>query len=150
MPFDSQEPEDNRALTECITAFLNHGTDPNTVDSNGVSILECALPVCPPELIELMLEKGGKVTPKLLLESGKPVDHAGEILNKPKWRKPEYYTAEARIIARKYNPDWPDFEEDERDEEQNGDSEQGTGNLLHALNGLVGNLVASVRLRLAH
>lgn len=115
MPFESEEPENNHALTECITAFLNHGADPNTVDSNGVSILECALPVCPPELIELMLEKGGKVTPKLLLKSGEPVGYAGGILKKPRWRRPEYYTVEARVIARRYNPDWPDFEEDERD-----------------------------------
>lgn len=168
MPFKSKEPEDNRALAECITAFLNHGTDPNTVDSNGVSILECGLPVCPPQLIELMLEKGGKITPKLLLESGKPVDYGEGILNEPRWRRPEYYTAEARVLARKNNPDWPNFEderneeqagdteedgdaEQDRNTEQDGDTEQGrdteqdTGILLHTGQGLLGNLVASIR-----
>jgi len=144
MPFQSEEGEDNRALTECITAFLNYGADPNTVDSNKISILECALPVCPPELVELMLEKGGKVTPKLLLESGEPVDYAGAILYKPRWRRPECYTAEARIIARRHNPDWPNLE-DERDGEKERDAKEGPSNLLYTFGGFLGNLVKPIK-----
>jgi hypothetical protein len=60
------------AFDECITAFLNHGADPNAVDSKGISILELAVSSCPYALVELMLQKGAKVTPRLLLPSGAP------------------------------------------------------------------------------
>jgi hypothetical protein len=75
-PFHHPEREVNRALSRCIIAFLNHGADPNAADSNGLSVLELALPICPYALAELMLEKGARVTPKLLSESGAPLDYA--------------------------------------------------------------------------
>ena len=53
-----------------IKAFLEHGADPNAVDSNGRTVLECALPICPYDVIELMLKKGAKITPGVLSESG--------------------------------------------------------------------------------
>jgi hypothetical protein len=100
-PFHHPEFEVNRSLSQCITAVLNHGADPNAVDSNGViSILELALPICPRTLVELMLEKGALVTPKLLLESGAPLDGTDGIPNESRWRRPECYTPEARFIAR--------------------------------------------------
>jgi hypothetical protein len=121
-PFDDIEL--SRALSRCITSFLEHGADPNAVDSDGISILECALRICPPEFVKLLLEKGAKVTPKLLTESGAPIQDADGILDEPRWRRPDCYTHEARKIARRYNPDWPELEEDREDLEQQQQQQQ--------------------------
>jgi hypothetical protein len=111
-PFHHPEFEVNHTLSRCITAFLNHGADPNAIDSNGVSILELALPICPYALVELMLEKGAQVTPKLLSESGAPLGYADGILNELIWRRPECYTRAARVIAGKHNTHWEDLEQE--------------------------------------
>jgi hypothetical protein len=144
-PFHSSEPEVDRALSQCITAFLNHGADPNAVDSSGVSILELALPVCPYTLVELMLEKGAQVTPKLLSESGVPLDHADRILNELRWRRPECYTPEARVIASKYNTHWADLEEEKHDLEQERVLGQDTGNIMSTIGGYLRNLAGSMK-----
>jgi hypothetical protein len=109
------EPEVASALTQCISTFFDRGADPNAVDSDGTTVFECAVPICPPALVELMLEKGAKITPRLLTESGAPVADADGILNKPRWRKPEHYNPEARRLAQKHNPDWPMQQEDRND-----------------------------------
>ena len=145
MPFHSSEPEVDRALSQCITAFLNHGADPNAVDSNGVSILELALPVCPYALVELMLEKGARVTPKLLSESGVPLGHADGILDELRWRRLECYTPEARVIASKYNTHGAELEEEKRDPEQERVLGQDTGNILSTVGGYLGNLAGSMK-----
>lgn len=138
----------NRTLSRCITAFLDHGADPNAVDSNGVSILELALPICPSALVELMLERGAQVTPKLLSESGAPLGCADGILNKSCWRRPECYTPAARAIAREYNTHWAEQEEDKQDSEQEQMLRQDTGNILSTVGGYLANLAGSVKRRL--
>ena len=100
-------PDLARALTKCVVSFFEHGLDPNVVDSDGRSILECAFDHQPPGwFIETLLERGAKITPKLLCETGRPIAEA-RILGSARWRKPQYYTPEAREIARKHNSDWP-------------------------------------------
>jgi len=100
-------PDLARALTKCVVAFFEHGLDPNVVDSDGRSILECAFDHQPPGwFIETLLERGAKITPKLLCETGRPIAEA-RILGSARWRKPQYYTPEAREVARKCNSDWP-------------------------------------------
>jgi hypothetical protein len=146
--FHHPENEVNCALSRCITAFLDHGADPNAVDSNGVSILELALPICPSALAELMLERGAQVTPKLLSESGAPLGYADGILNESRWRRPECYTPAARVIARKHNPHWADQEEDKQDSEQEQMLQQDTGNILSTVGGYLANLAGSVKRRL--
>src|SRR3569833_2658956 len=69
-PFD--DPDLGRALSKCIMSFLDNGLDPNTVDSDGVSILECALPFCPSDFIETLLQKGASISPGLLSDAGGP------------------------------------------------------------------------------
>jgi ankyrin repeat protein len=108
--FDSKV---STALCDVIKAFLIHGADLNAVDSDGKSILECALPYAPYELIEFMLKKGAKITPSLLSPSGEPSQDANGILEEERWRRIECYTPEAREIARKYNPHWGDSEVEE-------------------------------------
>lgn len=147
-PFRHPEPEVNSALSLCIVAFLNHGADPNAVDSNGVSILELALPICPYALVELMLEKGAQVTPNLLSESGAPPDHADGILNELHWRRPEFYTPAARVIARRYNTDWADLSEEKQDSEPEQILEQDKGNVLSTIGGYFVNMAISVKRRL--
>jgi ankyrin repeat protein len=147
-PFDHPENEVNSTLSRCIAAFLNHGADPNAVDSNGVSILELALPICPSALAELMLERGAQVTPKLLSESGAPLGYVDGILNESRWRRPECYTPAARAIARKHNPYWADQEEDKQDLEQEQMLRQDTGNILNTVGGYLSNLAGSVKRRL--
>jgi ankyrin repeat protein len=147
-PFHHPEPEVNRALSQCIIAFLNHGADPNAVDSNGVSILELALPICPYALVELMLEKGAQVTPKLLSESGAPLDYADGILNESRWRIPECYTPVARVIARNHNTHWEDLEVEKQGSEQEQVLWQDTGNILSTVGGYFANLAGSVKRRL--
>ena len=147
-PFHHPESEVNHTLSHCVTAFLNHGADPNAVDSNGVSILELALPICPCALAELMLEKGAQVTPELLSESGAPLDHVDGILNESRWRRPECYTPAARVIARKYNTHWADLEEEKQDSEEEQVLWQDTGNILSTVGGYLANLAGSVKRRL--
>jgi hypothetical protein len=146
--FHHPEYEVNCTLSRCITAFLNHGADPNAVDSNRVSILELALPICPSALAELMLEKGAKVTPKLLSESGAPLGYADGILNESRWRRPECYTPAARVIARKHNTHWADQEEEKQDSEQEQMLRQDTGNILSTVGEYLANLAGSVKRRL--
>lgn len=145
-PFHHSESKVNDTLSRCITTFLNYGADPNAVDSNGVSILELALPICPYALAELMLEKGAQVTPKLLSKSGKPLNHADGILNVSRWRRPECYTPAARVIACKYNTHWADLEEEQHDSEEQK-SLQNTGNILSTVTGYLANLAGSVKRR---
>jgi hypothetical protein len=147
-PFGHPENEVNCTLSRCITAFLDHGADPNAVDSNGVSILELALPICPSALVELMLERGAQVTPELLSESGAPLGYADGILNESSWRRPECYTPAARVIARKHNPHWVDQEEDKQDSEQEQMLRQDVGNILSTVGGYLANLAGSVKRRL--
>jgi hypothetical protein len=147
-PFLHPENEVNRTLSRCITAFLNHGADPNAIDSNGVGILELALPICPSTLAELMLEKGAQVTPKLLSESGAPLGYADGILNESRWRRPECYTPAARVSARKHNTHWADLEEEKQDWEQEQMLRQDTGNILSTVGGYLANLAGSVKRRL--
>jgi hypothetical protein len=59
-----------------IKVFLEHGADPNAIDSDGLTVLECALPTCRYDVTELMLEKGAKITPRLVLKSGAPKHHS--------------------------------------------------------------------------
>ncbi len=131
------EDESSGALrAQLVKTFLQNGADPNAVDSNGKSVLECALQCCPYDIVELMLEKGAKITPSLLSESGTPIyekfhrvrylraentsSHtekfdpfpAGKILDEMRWRRPECYTDEAREIARPYNPHWAEIKRD--------------------------------------
>jgi hypothetical protein len=146
--FHHPENEVNCTLSRCVTAFLNHGADPNAVDSNGVSILELALPICPRALAELMLEKGAQVTPKLLSRSGAPLGYADGILNESRWRRPECYTPAARAIARKHNTHWADLEEEKQDSEQEQMLRQDTGNILSTVGGYLANLAGSVKRRL--
>jgi hypothetical protein len=147
-PFGHPENEVNCTLSRCITAFLDHGADPNAVDSNGVSILELALPICPSALVELMLERGAQVTPKLLSKSGAPLGYADGILNEPRWRRPECYTPAARVIARKHNTHWVDLEGEKQDSEQEQLLQQDTGNILSTVGGYLANLAGSVKRRL--
>jgi ankyrin repeat protein len=147
-PFHQPESEVNHTLSHCVTAFLNHGADPNAVDSNGVSILELALPICPCALAEFMLEKGAQVTPELLSESGAPLDYVDGILNESRWRRPECYTPAARVIARKYNTHWADLEEEKQDLEEEQVLWQDTGNILGTVGGYLANLAGSVKRRL--
>lgn len=147
-PFRHLENEVNRALSCCITTFLNHGADPNAVDSNGVSILELALPICPRDLAELMLEKGAQVTPKLLSGSGAPLDYADGILNESRWRRLECYTQAARIISREHNTHWADLEDEDRDSEQEQVLRQKGGNILTTVGGYFANLAGSVKRQL--
>lgn len=135
------------ALHWCITAILDHGADPEAVDSNGTSILELALEFRPHHaLAEIMLDKGARVTPKLLLDSGEPRKSAGEILDKPRWRMPKYYTPEARRIAARYNPHWEtrDVEEPQRSDSEPSHGE-GDSNILGTVGSYVGNLVGSLK-----
>jgi hypothetical protein len=127
-PFD--DPALGCALSECIVSFFDNGLSPNALDSDGVSILECAFPFCPAEFIKTLLQKGAKITPKLLAETGEPLPGAGGILDAPKWRKPEFYTAEARDLARRYNTDWADLEKLQTQEAQRGMLWSTNGNLL--------------------
>jgi hypothetical protein len=117
---------------QLVKDFLEHGADPNAIDSDDLTVLECALPTCPYDVIESMLEKGAKITPKLVSESGAPkkyfpeetrsdgkiseVPHvpAGDILNEMRWRRPECYTDEARELARPHNPHWAELENVEK------------------------------------
>jgi len=145
--FDYSGNEVNSTLSRCIAAFLNHGADPNAVDSNGVSILEIALPICPSALAELMLERGAQVTPKLLSESGAPLGYADGILNESRWRRPECYTPAARAIARKHNTHWAE-QEDKQDSEQEQMLQQDTGNILSTVGGYLANVAGSVKRRL--
>jgi hypothetical protein len=117
-PFD--DPDVGCALSECIITFFDNGLEPNALDSDGASILECAFPFCSAEFIETLLQKGAKITPKLLDETGKPLPGAGGILDSSKWRKPEFYTAEARDLARRYNEDWANLEKLQKQESQGG------------------------------
>jgi hypothetical protein len=105
------------SLCEVIKAFLIHGADPNALDSDGKSILECALPYAPYDLIEFMLEKGAKITPSLLSPSGEPSQDGNGILEEERWRRIECYTPEAREIARKYNPHWENLKVEDEVEE---------------------------------
>jgi hypothetical protein len=127
------------ALHSCIAAFLNHGASPNAVDSNGISILELALLSQRYALAEVMLEKGAMVTPRLLLDSGEPRSYADGILNESRWRRPEFYTPEARRIAARYNTHWELREEEERQGSEPELAQAETdGNIL-------GNLAGSVK-----
>ncbi|KAI9155556.1 Vegetative incompatibility protein [Paramyrothecium foliicola] len=103
-PFD--DPDLSDALSKCIMAFIDHGLDPAAVDSDGKSILECAIPSCPPELIGTLLEKGAKITPSLLTDDGSLLSTVPEVLKRPRWKRPEVYTPEARKMARRHNPEW--------------------------------------------
>jgi hypothetical protein len=136
------------ALHNCIKAFLDHGADPNATDSNGISVLELAVSSGPYRLVELMLTKGAKVTPKLLLNSGAPRLDAGGILNEPRWRKPECYTPEARRIAIMYNTDWPTLDETDVDQDADQDSEAelvSSDNVGNVLGRLVGSVTTSMK-----
>ncbi|EFX03482.1 hypothetical protein CMQ_410 [Grosmannia clavigera kw1407] len=103
-PFDDRDLGD--ALSKCIVSFFDHGLDPNAVDSNGKSILEYAIPWCPASLIEILLQRGAKITPGLLTETGELIPAASDILRKPEWRRPEFYTPEANRLVQKHNPAW--------------------------------------------
>jgi hypothetical protein len=112
-----EKPQSGPVPAQLVTDFLEHGADPNAVDSDDLAVLECALPTCPYDVIELMLEKRAKITPQLVSESGAPkkyfleearsdskiseVPHvrAGDILNEMRWRRPECYTDEVRELA---------------------------------------------------
>lgn len=124
------------ARARLIMTFLEHGADPNAVDSHGTSILELALRDCPYEVIELLLDKGAKITPRLVSMSGVPKYQfhsyletsdneteedlefpsvlASHILNEMRWRRPECYTDEARELARPHNPHWAELEHKEK------------------------------------
>jgi hypothetical protein len=136
----------SNAVQKCIIAFLDHGADPNAVDSIGISILELAMASHPYTLVQVLLEKGAKVTPRLLSPSGEPTPKAGGILNELRWRRPECYTPEARRIAVGYNPHWGVLQEEELQgsEVEQPQGEVG-GNLLGTVGLHVGNLVGSVK-----
>ncbi len=104
-PFDDPDLDD--ALSKCIFSFIDNGLDPNTLDSDGKSILECAIPFCPSDFIEMLLQRGAKITPNLLTETGELLPTGSDILRTPKYNRPEFYTPEARNLARRHNPDWP-------------------------------------------
>jgi hypothetical protein len=126
-PFDNHTSSPLRC--KVIKTLLSHGADPNAIDSDGNSVLERAITICPYDVVEMMLEKGAKITPNLLSKSGAPRYKAAYclagypvtkvripvlaqgILNEDRWRRPECYTDEARKIARPYNPHWQGGEE---------------------------------------
>lgn len=133
------------ARDKCIAAFLNSGADPNAVNRTGASILEISLDSCSYSLIELMLNKGAKVTERLLLDSGVPRLDAGGILNEMRWRKPEMYTPQARQVAIKYNTHWPALDERE-DLEVLRASSPNNNDILGTVSGFIGNLTDSVKI----
>jgi hypothetical protein len=142
----NRNTEVSNALHKCIIAFLDHGADPNAVDSIGISVLELAVAWHPYDLVQALLEKGARVTPRLLSASGEPTDKADGILKELRWRRPECYTPEARRIAVGYNPHWGVLEEEERQElEVEQTQEEMDGSLLGAVGFHVGSLVGSVK-----
>src|SRR3569833_619578 len=116
-PFD--DPDLGRALSKCIMSFLDIGLDPNTVDSDGVSILECALPFCPSDFIETLLQKGARITPGLLTDTGRPLSAFADALDRPRFKKMEFYSPEASKLVRRRNSEWIGLEKQHGGVEQN-------------------------------
>jgi hypothetical protein len=145
--------------SQLVKVFLENGADPNAIDSRGKTVLECAFPTAPYDVIELMLKKGAKITPWLVSESGSPKHQdescfldrkdasnsdkfaddesylysmipAGHILDEMRWRRPECYTDEARKLARPYNPHWVEAEHVEKEK-----TSRGLGSILRAVLG---------------
>jgi hypothetical protein len=97
--------DEGPVLSRTVTAVLNHGADPNAVDSSGLDVLACMMLSCPYDLIEYALKKGALISPFLLNEDGSPIKKYG-ILLEERWRRPECYTLEAREMVRKHMPHW--------------------------------------------
>jgi hypothetical protein len=98
--------DEGPVLCRTIKTLLDHGADPNAVDSDGLDVLACMMVACPYDLIEYALEKGALISPSLLRDKdGSPVQKHG-ILLENRWRRPECYTPEARETVRKHMPHW--------------------------------------------
>jgi hypothetical protein len=97
--------DEGPVLSRTVITLLNHGADPNAVDSDGLDVLACMILACPYDLIEYALGKGALISPLLLCEDGSPVKKHG-ILLEDKWKRPKCYTPEAREIVGKHMPHW--------------------------------------------
>lgn len=92
--------DEGPVLCRTIKTLLDHGADPNAVDSDGLDVLACMMLACPYDLIEYALKKGALISPSLLRDKdGSPVQKHG-ILLEDRWRRPECYTPEAKEIVR--------------------------------------------------
>jgi hypothetical protein len=106
-------PHEGPVLCCTVKTLLDHGADPNVLDSDGHDVLSCLMEACPYDVVEYALEKGALISVALLSdEDGSPVQKHG-ILLEDRWRKPEYYTPEARKIVRKHMPHWKDIMEEQ-------------------------------------
>jgi hypothetical protein len=100
--------DEGPVLCRTVKTLLDHGADPNAVDSDGLDVLACMMIACPYDLIEYALEKGALISTSLLRDKdGSPVQKHG-ILLEERWRRPECYTPEAREIVKKHMPHWKD------------------------------------------
>jgi hypothetical protein len=98
-----QMPEVGPLLCRTIKTLLRYGADPNAVDSAGVDVLTSLTTSCPYDVIEYALEMGAQISPRLLDSKGLLPQG---ILSEDRWKKPEYFTPEARDIVRKHMPHW--------------------------------------------
>lgn len=98
-------PHEGPLLSRTIKTLLDHGADPNALDSEGIDVLTQLVLACPRDLAERALEKGALISPSLLCDDGSPVGNQG-ILLEERWRRPECYTPEAREIVRRHMPHW--------------------------------------------
>lgn len=105
--------DEGPVLCRTIKTLLDHGADPNTLDSEDFDILASMMTACPYDLIEYALEKGALISTSLLRDNdGSPV-HKHGILLEDRWMRPECYTPQAREIVRKHMPHWKDALEEE-------------------------------------
>lgn len=105
--------DEGPVLCRTVKTLLDHGADPNALDSGGLDVLACMMIACPYDLIEYALEKGALISTSLLRDKdGSPVQKHG-ILLEDRWRRPECYTPEAREIVRKHMPHWNGTVEEE-------------------------------------
>jgi hypothetical protein len=119
-PFD--DAHEAAILTTTIECLLDHGADPNAVDSDGIDVLSSMLDTCPKSLIDYAMEKGAKIGISLLQENGMLDPKHLEKLSEKRWGQQESYTDEARERVRKFMPEWEEL--DEQVKEQVGEDDK--------------------------
>ncbi|KAF5005542.1 hypothetical protein FDECE_8035 [Fusarium decemcellulare] len=98
-----------RTITRSALQIVGLGLSPNARYRRGPSVFEVAVLTCPYMIVRDMLFRGAQITPRLITDIGTPVAGPNGILHKPKWRKAEVYTPEARSLVVQRNPDWKDW-----------------------------------------
>lgn len=88
-----------------IVKLLDQGANPNLSYRLGTTPFELALPICTPGIIKKFMERGAKITRRMLANPKKTFSLASGILADERWCQPECFDESALEEAKKLNPD---------------------------------------------